>query len=730
MVRNSEKKMTRKIRKNRQTRRKRVLKMKTKMRENRMHKTMKGGKIIFITKLRERLKSTGDLGKPINESLNNIAMYIGRKLEINHNFITSYHAAPKLTNPPAPNQGFMNVAPAAVSAQMVQFIPDSFLGVIPDSIEVLILKIMEQYRELCTAFHGISNPCGNHHPKYKLTPDDFDQMLRNVCVGQVHTDLCIRGMDCFWFKHDDKYVKLKDSLYIWSTTSHGTSSQKSPNLDFTVVRKDRIDKVTSIYRNLNTILPNELLNPDGIIYKACIIVMPPFKKSPPVLVGHRMDMVDPITRGYKSFIGGEPLYKWSKLSGEHLAPNMYCENRKNKRTLFGRPEYTMSPLEIPKDLLPPGTWWWESNDGMTFKAFSLEHDAQLEREYQSLALQFEIPEKSWRFDFTTMTQHNTTRGGTSRKIMRSNDFQKPHDDGLDAMVAMVDAITTNLQPENEANLKSEFEKNKKVEMIQVVQGGYYFYYELKIQETTIPLESTTNTTKKITAVIIEFKVFSEDGICSKEIIFVSYKRPEEGSVIPGAIVYNSNQQVSLQTMNSAINNLFDKMFLELERSLYRVTTDQYVLTLKDEDGATSSRRSGPAPPPVPLQSETLVLLTPQEQGVYSGICTIVLSRSIDNTASTLSVAKATPTQQRAFNAVNDYITTTTPEWNFEHGQKTFTVTNRMKDINKIEVIVRILKVNPSKKLISATYQAQDTPQYLLFATPKDATDYINGIMVV
>ena len=48
MVRNSEKKMTRKIRKNRQTRRKRVLKMKTKMRKNRMHKTMKGGTGYFL----------------------------------------------------------------------------------------------------------------------------------------------------------------------------------------------------------------------------------------------------------------------------------------------------------------------------------------------------------------------------------------------------------------------------------------------------------------------------------------------------------------------------------------------------------------------------------------------------------------------------------------------------------------------------------------------------------
>jgi hypothetical protein len=478
------------------------------------------------------------------------------------------------------------------------------------------------------------------------------------------------------FKNKDKYVELTKSLYNWSTTSHGTSSQKSPNLDFTVVRQDRIDKVTSIYRNLNTILHNELLNPDGIIYKACIIVMPPFKKLLPMFMGHGAARVEPITRGYKSFTGGEPLYKWIKLrSDEHLAPNMYCENRQNKRTLLGRPEYTMSPLEIPRDLLVPV-----------------------------------VPGAS--------------------PAMSSYDFQKSHDDGLNAMVNMVLAITTNLQTENKEKLRLDFANDNKVEMIHIFdQGGYYFYYELEIQNTHIPLDSTQNTKNTVGAVIIKFKVFSEDGICSKEIIFVSYKRPEEGSVIPGAVVYNSNQQVSLQTMNSAINNLFDKMFLELDHSLYLVAPDKTVLSLRDSAGQLASRGSGPAPPPVPLQSETLVLLNPQEQGLYSGICTIVLSRSIDNTASTLSVAEATPTQQRAFNAVNKHITEST-KWIFERDQKTFKVTNRMEGINKIEVIVRILKVNPLKKLISATYQAQDTPQYLLFATPIDATDYINGIMVV
>lgn len=721
MVRNSEKKTTRKIRKNRQTRRKRVLKMKTKMRKNRMHKTMKGGSWIRLTNLRQQLQPTGELGEQINLHLNKIAEFIGMKLGPGNPFITSYNAAPKL----AASVAFTPVAPAAGTEQKVQFIPNNFIREIPDTIQVLINEIKKQYIELCTSSSSSSSPCGNSNSTYKLTPDKFVQVLDDVCKGEVHKDSCL-GPTCskIMFKEKDEYVELINSLYNWSTTSHGTSSQKSTNLDFTIRSAFRQTTVNKIYTELNTILPNELLTPDRIIYKACIIVMPPFIKAPMSTIMSHMSPTyesnpDPITRGYKSFTHTHPrLYEWKPLgSGEKLAPNMYCKDRMYKRMIHHRLAYTMSPLEIPTDLLPPVSWYWESNVGSQFNPFSTDHAARLERAYQSRAAQFEIPEMNWSFNFLTMRQDNTTFGGTSREIRRSYDYQGQHDDGLNRMNNMILTLPK-LSDEKKANLKSEFERNKKVEMIHIYdQGGYYFYYELKIQETTIPLDSTPNTTKKITAVIIEFKIFSEDGICSKEIIFVSYKRPEEGSVIPGAVLHNDNEQVSTEIMNSAINKLFNEMFLELERSLYQVKPDQSVLTMTDAGRGNLTRGA-----PLQNANEMLQPLDPTEQ--YGGICTIILTQNI---GITMSIAKATTIQQHAFTAVNEHITTT-PAWNFERGQKTFEVNNQKTGNQEIKVTVRVLKVDKdqSNRLLSATYQAQDSVPYLLFADKDEAQKYLQS----
>ena len=384
----------------------------------------------------------------------------------------------------------------------------------------------------------------------------------------------------------------------------------------------------------------------------------------------------------------------------------------------------MSPLEIPKDLLPPVSWYWESNDGSQFNPFYPEYAVRLETAYQSRAAQFEIPEQRWRFDFHTMRQFNTTASGTSRKIKRSYDYQHEHDVGLEAMANMILNLTQ-LSDDKKANLKYEFEKNKKVEMIHIDDnGGYYFYYELKIQETTIPLDSTTNTTKKITAVIIEFKIFSEDGICSKEIIFVSYTGPEKDSVLPGAVLHNDNEQVSPDTMNSAINKLFNEMFLELERSLYQVKPDQSVLTMTG-DGQMNFARGAP----LQNANEMLQPLAPPDQ--YDGICTIILAQHIGIT--TMSIAKATTIQRRAFTAVNEHITKT-PTWTLERGQTIFPVNNNMPGNLEIKVTVRVLKVDNEplnkNKLLYATYQAQDSVPYRLFANRAVAEQYLRSITMI
>lgn len=699
MVRNSEKKTTRKIRKNRQTRRKRVLKMKTKMRKNRMHKTMKGGAFIRLTTLRDQLKSTGELGKQINLHLNENAKYIAEKCKAGDDFIKSYNYALKLTNPTstsAPKQAWTSVAPAAGSVQMIQFIPDTVIP-IPYSIEFLITKIMADYSALCSAF-GPNKSCGNKHPLYKLTPDEFDRVLRDVCSGEVHKDSCLgswcsRGM----IKNDDKYVNLKNSLSnivekpnpspdnFNTTFGPITSSSEGRKLDFTIIlNKDNQDSVFEsvfqIYVELYNFLKETLLNPNSINCKACIIVMPPFEKTS-AQPGHGQ-LMSPVTYGYSSFTNPR-LFEWVALKqGERLEPNSYCAVRTNTRVMTkgSTLNYTMSPLVIPNGLLPT----------------------------QSLK------------DYKIQSQHNSLLQTMKDMLVMNLNPREPTDELI----------------QKKANLKEDFDTNGKVEMTHIYdQGGYYYYYELKIQKTNIPVKNTVNPQATIDidikAVIIEFKVFSEDGICSKEIIFVSYERPPVDAVVgllPGHIIGNDDFQVSPQTMNSAIHELFVNKFLELDRSLYQVAPDKRVLNLKGNDGQLASRGSQSITPPTKSQPLQLGVAASEDS---DGICTIILEKN--DSKFSWSIANATDIQKGAFTAVNEHITTTTG-WTLERGQTIFSVDNRKIGREEIKVNVRVLTVDkaPSNKnkLLSATYQAQDSVPYLLFANRAVAEQYLQSKMMI
>lgn len=722
MVRNSEKKMTRKIRKNRQTRRKRVLKMKTKMRKNRMHKTMKGG-----AKLREQLMPTGELGKQLNLHLNLIAESIKTKNPEEDKFITAYYNALELTNPTVHEQGLESVAS---EAPMIQFIPDSFLGNIPDPIQVLILEIVEQYSELCSSAFNWMNPCGKGH---QLTPDKFNEMLHKVCMGEVHnTSMCFGGIRSFVGHGSTDYVNLQKSLFNmveksnpdysnYSTTFDSiTSPPEDNNLNFNIMLKssqlDRWDRlaqlgqlgeseraslsvsssVLQIYSQLYNLLKNDLLNPDKIINdlldpnkiicKACIIVMPPFKKAlppPPIMGGHGASIPSPITYGYRSFTDRK-LFTWKELGQERLKPNSYCASRQNKRVMApdSKLNYTMSPLVIPSDLLPPLTLNYD---------FQSRHYSLLQAMKDILVMKLE-PTSSYRIE-----------------------------DFID----------------KKANLKSYFDKNNKLEMTHIYdQPGYYYYYELKIQKTTIPIpvKSADNSYTNINAVIIEFKVFNEDGICSNELIFVSYERPSPAdafsglTVLPGTVVIDAaNVKVSPQEMNSAIHKLFVQKFMELHLSLYQVEPDNSVLDLTDSAGQLASRG-----PPSSLSIQQPQILQPlhlpdaaSDGSTYSDISTIILTRGVSNFS--LSIAPATDIQKGAFTAVNAYITKT-PRWTLEHGQTIFSVDNRMDGPQEIKVNVRVLTVDnpPSKRLLSATYQAQDSVPHLLFANATEARKYIDS----
>jgi len=284
------------------------------------------------------------------------------------------------------------------------------------------------------------------------------------------------------------------------------------------------------------------------------------------------------------------------------------------------------------------------------------------------------------------------------------------------------------------NLKLEFETNGKVEMTHIYdQDGYYYYYELKIHKTTIPVKTASNSDTSIEAVIIEFKVFSEDGICSKEIIFVSYQQPSSTEALPGYVIDTANVQVTPQTMNRAIHTLFVEKFLELQRSLYRVGRDINVLPLTDNAGNFASRGSPSSPSSPSIQPAILQPLhlghAASDGSTYHGICTIILTKNDSNFS--WSIGEATDIQKGAFTAVNNHIIKQ-KDWTLERGQTIFTVDNRKTDSEEIKVNVRVLTVDQdaSNQLLSASYQAQDSVPYLLFANREEAQKYIKSKMMI
>jgi hypothetical protein len=279
----------------------------------------------------------------------------------------------------------------------------------------------------------------------------------------------------------------------------------------------------------------------------------------------------------------------------------------------------------------------------------------------------------------------------------------------------------------------------------VDENDIYYYYELKIQKTTIIVKSENNSDTSIDAVIIEFKEFNEDGICSKELIFVSYERPSPADAfsglsglsvlpaLPGCVSINApNVRVNPQTMNRAIHTLFVQKFMELHRSLYQVEPDNSVLDLTDDDGNLAARGNSkhstklqPLPPLQPLQPlQPLHLPDAASYGsTYSDISTIILKKGVSNFS--LSIAPATDIQKGAFTAVNKHITKT-PGWTLERGQRNFPVDNRQTGREEIKVNVRVLTVDAQNQLLSATYQAQDSVPHLLFANAREAQKHIES----
>ena len=701
MVQNPEKKMTRKIRKNTQTRKRNLRRRRTKISRNRTYKMMKGGALITLKTLRLKLNPeikntdrTNTLGYEINQYLNRIARFIIWELKQNENNELM--------------SGYINSIKKSTQNGLVSFIPTSTeTKVEPSVIEAIKKKYSKTYtttsspppQRKCLDFSFCRRSDNYLTATYKLTPVAFNQVLDFVCSGKIHESTRLSAKivlksdndyqdllqslttlykhidppkneeygDAFFGKPQTKVVVIPD----FSLPAGFTAPQSSTGLSRKIY-----GNVSEIYANLHSIFGNELLDKSKIHCYACIIVMPNLELS--------KEDVFTITRyGYADF-GTEEIFEW-KQPLTHLEPNRYCAQRNFQRVMnktTSKLHYTMSPL-------------------------------------------------------------------TDSTLIRRSKIRVLHTVAIDSMKKTIEQAT-----HYKDQLVRSFNDDDKVTITYRYspEENVFLYCELKVEKKNIQLRDDNNIGKgSIEAIVIEFKIFDEDGICSKELIFVSYKKIEHsvkpdvkqpgsestdpslpGSVDIGALAgadiplaYSSNgTSVNLYILKNSTNMLFTHMFTELTNRLYHVPRDKVILFLTGEDGRPQ-QRTGVNNPTDESNGVKIINLSDH----YSGICTIVLTTSGGQYI--WSVAKATKTQITAFNEVNEYITNmTNPPWDNLNGQKKFQLYNGMTGTDEIKVTVKVLTTEKGNILKSAEYQAELSPPYLLFAKGEYADEYIKQKMGV
>ena len=707
MVRNTETKMTRKIRKNTQTRKRNLRRRRTKISRNRTYKMMKGGAMISLEKLRLKLDpainpdGTNSLGYNINQYLNRIARFIIWELKQNENdkLMQNYVNSIKISvenNGPNGQVRFIPIMPTVLQADI--------RGVM----DAIKQKYNDTYsppspppQRKCLDFSFCRRSDNYLTATYKLTPVAFNQVLDFVCSGKIYESTRLSAK--FVLKSDNDYRDLLQSLTTLykhidppKNEEYGDAFFGKPQKKVVVIPDFSLPagfippesstgltstiygNVSEIYGKLHSIFGNELLDKSKIHCYACIIIMPNLELSG--------EDAFTITRyGYADF-GEESIFGWAPIPPTlPLEPNRYCAQRNFQRVMnktTSKLHYTMSPL-------------------------------------------------------------------TDSTIIRRSKIRVLHTLAIDSMKKTIEQAT-----HYKDQLVRSFNDDDKVTITYRYspEENVFLYCELKVEKKNIQLRDDNNIGKgSIEAIVIEFKIFDEDGICSKELIFVSYKKIEHsvkpdvkqpgsestdpslpGSVDIGALAgadiplaYSSNgTSVNLYILKNSTNMLFTHMFTELTNRLYHVPRDKVILFLTGEDGRPQ-QRTGVNNPTDESNGVKIINLSDH----YSGICTIVLTTSGGQYI--WSVAKATKTQITAFNEVNEYITNmTNPPWDNLNGQKKFQLYNGMTGTDEIKVTVKVLTTEKGNILKSAEYQAELSPPYLLFAKGEYADEYIKQKMGV
>lgn len=692
MVRNPEKKMTRKIRKNRQTRKTNLRRIRTKMWRNRTYKTMKGGERWMLVNLRRELKPSESTKSRLNigKELNNHMIKLKNKFLEFRPFTPV--RTPHSSRPDKYGDEFMTQLKTVskwFNSKNDSFIPEQVVPKLDDSFVIAFMKIYVRYYDVAKKDPII------------LPPDRFEAILTKVLTGDIHTSVVgarVRSLN------DDEYKKLSSSLYHmigclnqslhgWGrqVAQHEISQEQSSSSS---VSKQQTTKDYELTAAVPPSLQNfcqtldkmfSISTSTAVVRMCCFITMPNavYKGDP-----NKRRFVE----GYDSESFDTELRQWEWIPTENLARNTYFETRKELRKIYQKNNQ-------PNDKNP----------------------------HRELVV---LDERSVTLLTYTMSPYISNQEKKDKTYSINIQTQIRHEDLLNSMDDIIKKATESFKT-TMGYKKQKFETTGSIVFVRkATTTKLMTYYELKISKQQISSNDV---------IVCSLKAISEDGICGSEAIFVTYSPPPPPPPLPGQPQGLEELDVAddPNKVDTLKKDIIDQIFIPERRRLERVLTTEastYISKIDVELDSASitghiqqevqiTTRGGYAESPNstgPNISTGPVILGEKEE--YNGICTLVLTFDIRYKAAWV-VAKATPIQTAAFKAVNKYITGPTNRWTPQN-VKLFCVSNNAEDDSNITVSVEVKEVDKDKKLLSAEYQAKASSPYELYQSKKAAIEAI------
>lgn len=687
MVRNPEKKMTRKIRKNRQTRKRNLRRIRTKMWRNRTYKTMKGGESWRLVNLRIELRpsqSQSESQPNIGRRLNNIMINLKKKF-LDFSPFTPVQT-PNSSRPDKYGVEFMtqlNTVSNWFNSKNDSFIPETYDRNLDDNFVIAFMKIYDRYYDFTTK-------------DVLLTRERFEAILRNVLTGKIH--LSVVGASVR-FVYDDEYKNLirsldyllrylngSLSLYGLAIAQHKISQEQSSSSPVSKQQTTKDYELTAAVppslqnfcQTLDTMF--SISTPTAVVRMCCFITMPNA-----VYIGDQNKRR--FVEGYDSESFDTVLRQWKWFPTQNLARNTYFETRKELRKIYQKNNQPNKDPQLHNRRL----------------VVLDERNVTLLTYTMSPYISNQEKDETYSLNIRTQIRHEDLLSSMDQIIKKANDSfkktmvdKKQKFDTTGSIVFVRKATTTNLMT----------------------------YYELKISKQQI---------RSNDVIVCSLKAISEDGICGSEAIFVTYSPPSTGTttpLLPGQTeLEDINFTDDVDKVDKFKQEIIDQIFiperLRLERAL---TTDvaKYIdkidvdLDSELESGFVTRVSRNPQSFAGSLNSVGPIILDRDEE--YDGICTLVL-RFDENFNASWAVAEATPIQSAAFQAVNKYITDKSKSWT-PNSIKLFHVSNNAEGNANITVSIEVKRLDKSNSLLFVEYQAKASSPYELYQTRAAADEAI------